>query len=121
MLYQLVLINALLCYANIHTHNTSIKATWPHLKHCVNRPNSSSWPTLMGRERKRRTIRRQTPYRISVLQFVLICIRQCSVVFSKNRCVHKIGEASYFCISRIYLLSCIITTFFINRSHNYIS
>ena len=60
------------------------------LKHCVNRPNTS-WSTLMGRECKRRTIRRQTPYRISVLQFVLICTAMYTS-FSKTDVCIKLGK-----------------------------
>ena len=61
------------CCCGKLTCTNTVVITWPPLNILVNRP-CSSWPTLMGRECKRRIIRRQTPYRISVLQFVLLSI-----------------------------------------------
>ena len=89
----------MLCCGKLTCTNTVV-ITWPPLNILVNRP-CSSWPTLMGRECKRRIIRRQTPYRISVLQFVLLSIygnvHQC---FRRNRCVHKGGKIPSACVPR---------------------
>ena len=89
----------MLCCGKLTCTNTVV-VTWPPLNILVNRP-CSSWPTLMGRECKRRIIRRQTPYRISVLQFVLLSIygnvHQC---FRRNRCVHKGGKIPSACVPR---------------------
>ena len=61
----------MLCCGKLTCTNTVV-VTWPPLNILVNRP-CSSWPTLMGRECKRRIIRRQTS-NICELQFVLLSI-----------------------------------------------
>ena len=82
----------MLCCGKLTCTNTVV-VTWPPLNILVNRP-CSSWPTLMGRECKRRIIRRQTPYRISVdynLCFYLFTAMFTSALRETDVCI-KVGK-----------------------------
>ena len=82
----------MLCCGKLTCTNTVV-VTWPPLNILVNRP-CSSWPTLMGRECKRRIIRRQTPYRISVnynLCFYLFTAMFTSALGETDVCI-KVGK-----------------------------
>ena len=109
----------MLCCGKLTCTNTVV-VTWPPLNILVNRP-CSSWPTLMGRECKRRIIRRQTPYRISVnynLCFYLFTAMFTSALGETDVCI-KVGKYHQLAYPEIFDLT--VFQYFIGFVKSYLS